>query len=98
VVAIAPGAFDSAGAADRLWPSPAMEERVRAAIPLGRFARRDEVAEAAAWLMSDEAAYVTGECLTLDGGAWLGRGILGADAPIPKVRRRRRDSTEESAE
>jgi hypothetical protein len=48
--------------------------------------------------MSDEAAYVTGECLTLDGGAWLGRGILGADAPIPKVRRRRRDSTEESAE
>ena len=98
VVAIAPGAFDSAGAADRLWPSPAMEERVRAAIPLQRFARRDEVAEAAAWLMSDEAAYVTGECLTLDGGAWLGRGILGADAPIPKVRRRRRDSTEESAE
>jgi NAD(P)-dependent dehydrogenase (short-subunit alcohol dehydrogenase family) len=89
VVAIAPGAFDSEGAADRLWPTVEMEEQVRRAVPLGRFARREEVAEAAAWLLSDEAAYVTGECLTIDGGAWLGRGILGADAPIPKVRRRR---------
>jgi NAD(P)-dependent dehydrogenase (short-subunit alcohol dehydrogenase family) len=90
VVAIAPGPFDSKGAADRLWPSAELEERVRASIPLGRFARREEVAEAAAWLCSDSAAYVTGECLTLDGGAWLGRGILGADEPIPTVRRRRR--------
>lgn len=89
VVAIAPGPFDSAGAADRLWPSPELEEKVRAAVPLGRFARRDEVAQAAAWLVSDEAAYVTGECLTMDGGAWLGKGILGAGEPIPKVRRRR---------
>ncbi len=90
VVAIAPGPFDSAGAADRLWPSEELEERVRRAIPLGRFARREEVARAAAWLLSEEAAYVTGECLTIDGGGWLGRGILGADEPIPKLRRRRR--------
>lgn len=89
VVAIAPGAFDSSGAADRLWPSDAFRERVRSAIPLGRFAGRDEVARAAGWLVSDEAAYVTGECLTMDGGAWLGRGILGADEPIPSVRRRK---------
>ena len=97
VVAIAPGAFDSAGAADRLWPSVELEDKVRAAVPLGRFARRDEVAEAAAWLMSD-ASYVTGECLTLDGGAWLGRGILGTEAPIPKVRRRRRSAPQEEPE
>jgi len=89
VVAVAPGAFDSSGAADRLWPSDELRERVRAAVPLGRFATREEVARAALWLLSDAAAYVTGECLTLDGGAWLGRGILGADEPIPKVRRRR---------
>ncbi|HEX6850478.1 MAG TPA: SDR family oxidoreductase [Candidatus Polarisedimenticolaceae bacterium] len=89
VVAVAPGPFDSSGAADRLWPSSELEERVRAAIPLGRFAKREEVAEAAAWLCSDSAAYVTGDCLTIDGGAWLGRGILGADEPIPVVRRRR---------
>jgi NAD(P)-dependent dehydrogenase (short-subunit alcohol dehydrogenase family) len=90
VVAVAPGAFDSSGAADRLWPDEELRERVRAAIPLGRFADRGEVARAAAWLVSDEASYVTGECLTLDGGAWLGRGILGSDEKIPRVRRRRR--------
>jgi NAD(P)-dependent dehydrogenase (short-subunit alcohol dehydrogenase family) len=91
VVAIAPGPFDSTGAGDRLWPSDELRERVRSGIPLGRFAERDEVARAAVWLVSDEAAYVTGECLTLDGGGWLGRGILGADGAIPRVRRRRRD-------
>jgi NAD(P)-dependent dehydrogenase (short-subunit alcohol dehydrogenase family) len=89
VVAIAPGPFDSRGAADRLWPSDELEDRVRRSIPLGRFADRDEVAGAAAWLVSDEASYVTGECLTLDGGGWLGRGILGGDEPVPTVRRRR---------
>ena len=90
VVAIAPGPFESEGASDRLWPSQELEERVRRSIPLGRFATRREVAAAATWLLSDDAAYVTGECLTLDGGGWLGRGVLGADEPIPKVRRRRR--------
>jgi len=89
VVAIAPGPFDSEGAADRLWPTGELEERVRRSIPAGRFATREEVAGAAAWLLSSEAAYVTGECLTIDGGGWLGRGILGADEPIPTVRRKR---------
>lgn len=90
VVAIAPGPFESRGAADRLWPSDELEDRVRRGVPLGRFAHREEVAEAAAWLVSDAADYVTGECLTIDGGAWLGKGILGADEPVPTVRRRRR--------
>ena len=89
VVAVAPGPFDSTGAADRLWPSDELAERVRSRIPLKRFATREEVAGACAWLVSDAASYVTGECLTLDGGAWLGRGILGDDEPIEKVRRRK---------
>jgi NAD(P)-dependent dehydrogenase (short-subunit alcohol dehydrogenase family) len=89
VVAVAPGPFDSQGAADRLWPSPELEERVRRSIPLGRFASREEVASACAWIVSDEASYVNGECLTMDGGAWLGRGILGADEPVRSVKRRR---------
>lgn len=91
VVAIAPGAFDSSGAADRLWPTDELRERVLRGIPVGRFADRCEVARAAVWLASPEAAYVTGECLTLDGGAWLGRGILGGDGAVPSVRRRRGD-------
>ena len=53
---------------------------------------------AAAWLISDAAAYVTGECLTIDGGAWLGKGIVGAGGPIPKVRRRRRPTDERTTE
>jgi NAD(P)-dependent dehydrogenase (short-subunit alcohol dehydrogenase family) len=89
VVAVAPGPFDSSGAADRLWPSDELRERVRAGIPLGRFATREEVAEAAAWLVSPAAGYVTGSCLTIDGGGWLGRGILGGDGTVPTVRRRR---------
>jgi NAD(P)-dependent dehydrogenase (short-subunit alcohol dehydrogenase family) len=94
VVAIAPGPFESKGASDRLWPTPELEERVRRSIPLKRFATREEVAEAAGWLASDGASYVTGACLTMDGGAmaggaWLGRGLLGDDEPVPVVRRRR---------
>jgi len=89
VVAVAPGPFDSKGAADRLWPSEDLEERVRLEIPLERFATREEVAGACAWLVSDAASYVTGECLTMDGGAWLGRGILGGDEPIGSVKRRK---------
>jgi len=90
VVAVAPGPFVSQGASDRLWPSAELEERVRRSIPLGRFAERSEVAEACSWMVSDAAAYVTGECLTVDGGGWLGKGVLGADEPVPVVRRRRR--------
>jgi len=94
VVAIAPGPFDSEGAADRLWPSAELERRVREGVPLGRFATRAEVARAALWLASAEASYVTGECLTMDGGAWLGRGILGPGERIPSIRRRRRRDAE----
>jgi len=89
---IAPGPLATEGASSRLWPSDALESRVRRSIPLGRFATLDEVADAALYLLSDHASYVTGEVLTLDGGAWLGRGLLAAEGPdegIPIVRRRR---------
>ena len=64
---------------------------MRRSIPLKRFARLQEVADAAAFLVSDHAGYITGEVLTIDGGGWLGRGVLGHDddAPVPEVRRRR---------
>src|SRR5262245_32405559 len=89
---IAPGALATEGASSRLWPSDALEERVRRSIPLGRFASLEEVADAALFLLSDHASYVTGEVLTLDGGGWLGRGILAGEGPedgVPVVRRRR---------
>ena len=89
---IAPGPLATEGASSRLWPSDALEERVRRSIPLGRFASLEEVADAALYLLSDHASYVTGEVLTLDGGGWLGRGILageGLEEGVPVVRRRR---------
>ena len=45
---------------------------MRAAIPLERFATPEEIADSAAFLLSDRAAYVTGAVLAADGGRSLG--------------------------
>ncbi len=69
--AIAPGPVDTPGASERLFPDPAMAEEIRKTIPLRRFATLEEVANAASYLLSDYAAYVTGEVMVIDGGQWL---------------------------
>ena len=71
VNAIAPGPVDTPGAAERLFPDPMIMEGIRKTIPLRRFAALDEVANAATYLLSDYAAYVTGENFVIDGGQWL---------------------------
>ncbi len=75
VNAVCPGPFHSEGARQRLWPTPEMEEAVRRAVPLERFGRADEVADAITYLASPYADYINGEVRVLDGGAWLGRGL-----------------------
>lgn len=78
VNAIAPGAIPTEGAAGQLWNDSAVEKRVLANIPAGRFGTQAELANAAAYLVSPYSDYITGDVLTLDGGAWLGRGFLHA--------------------
>lgn len=69
---IAPGPFPTKGAWDRLLPEPlkdkiSMEKRV----PVRRTGEHQELANLAAYLMSDFAAYLNGEIITIDGGEWL---------------------------
>lgn len=71
VNAIAPGPFPTEGAWKALMPSPEMEEAGKQKIPLKRFGEHEELANLAAYLVSDYSGYVTGECVTIDGGAWL---------------------------
>jgi 3-oxoacyl-[acyl-carrier protein] reductase len=45
-----------------------VKDAIKAATPLGRFATVDEIAYAVTFLASDEAAYITGQTLGVDGG------------------------------
>lgn len=74
VNAIAPGPVDTPGAATALWPNTAEYERLIRSVPLGRAGRPGEIAAATSFLCSDLAGFITGECLTVDGGEWLRRG------------------------
>ena len=71
--AIMPGAIDTPLLARSFTRKPdavAASDAVRSRHPLGRFGTADEVASAIAYLASDEAAFVTGTALAVDGG-WL---------------------------
>lgn len=65
VNAIAPG-FIETDMTDRL--SDKIKEQMSAQIPLGHFGKPEQVAKAAAFLASDDAAYITGQVLNVDGG------------------------------
>ena len=69
VNAIAPGYTETAFHAER---TIAEREQIASRIPLGRFSQPEEVARAAVFLASDEAAYVTGQTLLVSGGVVTG--------------------------
>jgi len=77
VNAIAPGPIDTEETRKRLWANEDVRDALLRKIPLRRFGREEEVARACAFLVSDDAAYVTGDVMTLDGGAWLEKGMFG---------------------
>ena len=70
--AIAPGSFPTEGAWSRLRPPSLNDEaELHQRIPLGRFGEHQELSNLAAYLLSDFSAFITGACVTIDGGAWL---------------------------
>ena len=86
-VAIAPGPFPTKGAWKRLAP-PGMgiEKKMRDRIPLKRFGEHIELANLAAYLVSDGASYINGDVITIDGGEWLqGAGEFNELGKVPKL-------------
>lgn len=70
--AIAPGPFPTEGAWSRLLPGELAEKfDLAKRVPLKRVGEHQELANLAAYLLSDFSAYVNGEVVTIDGGEWL---------------------------
>lgn len=70
--AIAPGPFPTKGAWSRILPGDISEKlKLEKEIPLRRTGNHQELANLAAYLISDFSAYINGEVVTIDGGEWL---------------------------
>ncbi|MCL4133035.1 UNVERIFIED_CONTAM: hypothetical protein GTU68_026639 [Idotea baltica] len=84
--AIAPGPFPTKGAWDRLLPGDLKEKfDMKKKVPLRRVGEHQELANLAAYLMSDFSSYVNGEVITIDGGEWLqGAGQFNMLEQIPQ--------------
>ena len=84
--AIAPGPFPTKGAWDRLMPGDLKNKfDMTKKVPLQRVGEHQELANLAAYLISDFSAYVNGEVITIDGGEWLkGAGEFNMLEDIPQ--------------
>ena len=69
--AIAPGPFPTKGAWERLLPDPSLMTEAIDRIPMRRPGELIELADLAAFLMSDMSLYINGDCITIDGGEKL---------------------------
>jgi NAD(P)-dependent dehydrogenase (short-subunit alcohol dehydrogenase family) len=77
VNAVAPGPIESPGAARQLWNTPEAVKRITDAVPMGRWGTPEEVADAVTFLVAPQSGFITGEILTIDGGARLNSGTFG---------------------
>ena len=84
--AIAPGPFPTKGAWDRLLPGDLKEKfDLAKKVPLKRVGEHQELANLAAYLVSDFSSYINGEVVTIDGGEWLkGAGQFNLLEAIPE--------------
>jgi len=83
--AIAPGPFPTKGAWDRLLPGDMLKKfDFKNRVPLKRMGDHQELANLAAFLVSDFSGYINGEVVTIDGGEWLqGAGQFNALEMVP---------------
>ncbi len=84
--AIAPGPFPTKGAWDRLMPGNLKDKfDMSKKVPLKRVGEHQELANLAAYLVSDFSSYINGEVITIDGGEWLkGAGEFNMLEDIPQ--------------
>ncbi|MET0987147.1 MAG: glucose 1-dehydrogenase [Steroidobacteraceae bacterium] len=68
VNAVAPGTVMTQMLRSGIAATPEGEARLKSAVPMGRIARAGEIGGTIAWLCSDDASYVTGTILSVDGG------------------------------
>ena len=85
--AIAPGPFPTEGAWSRLAPPGlGIKKKMINRIPLKRVGEHHELANLASYLVSDQAGYINGEVVTIDGGEWLqGAGEMNGLEKLPKM-------------
>ncbi len=84
--AIAPGPFPTKGAWDRLLPGDMKDKfNLVKKVPLKRAGEHQELANLAAYMVSDFSGYINGEVITIDGGEWLqGAGQFNLLEAVPK--------------
>ena len=74
VNAISPGPIEGTEGMARLAPTPETEASIKAAAPLGRYGRKDEIGDAAIYLCSPAGQYITGAIMDVDGGTGVAGG------------------------
>lgn len=82
VNAISPGPIDDTEGMARLAPTPEARVAIETRIPLRRYGTKEEIGDAAVFLASAAARYITGSVLTVDGGSELGDSRLGASLGV----------------
>ncbi len=76
VNAVSPGPVRTEGTDRQLWTSEELVKRIEHGVPMARFGTAEEVAQAVRFLVGPHASYITGQVLPVDGGQWLGRGVM----------------------